>query len=386
MKRIISLLTLIFILALTACANTTPGGPDSSDTTLPPDTSSTPEETTTPPAVTIAEPDTTAPDTTDVPVGPVEPEYVNPLTGLAATKELVSSRPVAIMLNNIKIASPQDGISGADVIYECLAEGGITRLMMLTLDYASLGVVGSIRSAREYFVEFSQDFDAIFVHAGGSDGAYSEIFSRKLENLDFVNGSNVDAYYYRDEWRMNNMGYVHSVVTTGSRLSAAFEAKKFRTTISPFHENMLNFVDFGTEFLPAGGTAKSVTIPHSIVQTSSFVYDPERNVYDHYQFGGELHIDRLTKEPVSTTNVIILFMKESLVPNDPAFRINVETVGSGEGVYLYGGKFTSIKWSRPSDSDTTKLTLTDGTPLKINRGKTFISIVDTSIKNNIKVE
>ncbi len=364
------------MLALGACGEHIPASVDGEDTTL------APEETTAAPK----EETTESPDTTATPVTPVEPEYINPLTGLPTTKELAATRPVAIMLNNIKIANPQDGIGSADIIYECLAEGGITRLMMVTLDHASLGVVGSVRSAREYFVEFSQNHDAIFVHAGGSDGAYSEIFARNLDYLDFVNGRNVDAYYYRDQWRVDNMGYVHSVVTTGPRLAQAFAAKKFRTEISSTYDNPLSFVEYGTEYIPTEGKVNKITIPHSIVQTSSFVYDAENNKYDHYQFSGVLHIDRLTGEKVSTENVILLFMDENLIPNDPAYRINVDTVGSGEGIYLYGGKYISIKWSRADKNSTIELTHTDGTPLEINRGKTFISIVATSTKSSISVE
>ena len=258
--------------------------------------------------------------------------------------------------------------------------------MMLTHDYASLGVVGSVRSARDYFVELSQNHDAVFVHAGGSPDAYSEIFARNLDYLDFVNGRNVDPYYYRDEWRMNNMGYVHSVVTTGARLSNAFAAKNFRTELLPTYVNPFNFVPEGTELLPTEGDLNKITIPHSIVQTSSFVYDPEKNVYDHYQFSGVLHTDRLTGEKVSTANVLILYMDQNLIPGDEAYRINVKTVGEGDGLYLYGGKYVSIKWSKSDENSVMKLTYANGTPLEINRGKTFISIVDSATRAKVTAE
>ena len=386
MKRFLSLVLIICLLSMGACATHIPPSSDTDDTTASAsDMTEAPVATTAPPVDTVVPPETTTPDT-DVVVTPSVPEYINPLTGLATTKELVSTRPVAIMLNNVKISTPQDGIGSADIIYECLAEGGITRLMMLTLDYKSLGVVGSVRSARDYFIDLALNHDAIFVHAGGSPDAYTEIAERGIENLDFVNGRNVDPYYYRDEWRYQNMGSMHSVVTTGDRLARAFADKKIRTEISSTYDNPLKFVEFGTEKVPGGEVANSISIPHSTVQVSSFVYDPEKNVYDHYQFGGDLHIDRLTGEKVSTANVIVLFCKENLVPNDPAFRINVETVGSGDGLYLYGGRYIPIKWSKASENAAMELTNVDGTPLEINRGKTFISIADTDIKSQITVK
>ena len=82
-------------------------------------------------------PDDTKPD--DV---PEKPKLYNKLTGLETTEELSNIRPVGIMINNIKQATPQQGISQADVIYEVLAEGGISRLFCLFTDYASLPETG----------------------------------------------------------------------------------------------------------------------------------------------------------------------------------------------------------------------------------------------------
>ena len=54
------------------------------------------------------------------PVEPAVPEFVNKLTGLETTEALSKVRPVSIMINNLKQALPQQGISQADVIYEVL--------------------------------------------------------------------------------------------------------------------------------------------------------------------------------------------------------------------------------------------------------------------------
>ena len=60
-------------------------------------------------------------------------------------------------------------------MYECIVEGGYTRLMMLAMDYENLPVVGSVRSSREYYLDFAANHDAIYIHAGGSEQAYTEI-------------------------------------------------------------------------------------------------------------------------------------------------------------------------------------------------------------------
>ena len=105
------------------------------------------------------------------PVEEPEPEpvypYFNPLTGEGLMEDISARRPVAVMLNNLEKALPQLGVGQADVIYEIVAEGGITRMMALFQDVEGAGNLGSIRSARDYYVNLACGHDAIYVHAGG---------------------------------------------------------------------------------------------------------------------------------------------------------------------------------------------------------------------------
>ena len=90
------------------------------------------------------------------------------LTGEPIDKKAGIQRPYAIMINNIKEGLPQSGVSQADVIYEAQVEGGITRLMALFQDVDDVEKIGSIRSARHYYIDFANDYDAIYVHYGQS--------------------------------------------------------------------------------------------------------------------------------------------------------------------------------------------------------------------------
>ena len=101
--------------------------------------------------------------------------YINPLTGLKSTKDIAEKRPVAIMINNLKESLPQEGISNADIVYEILEEGGITRLMCIYNDYKDIPKIGSIRSTRDYFIDISDIHDSILVHVGGSTYAKNVI-------------------------------------------------------------------------------------------------------------------------------------------------------------------------------------------------------------------
>ena len=118
----------------------------------------------------------------------VEPAYYHPLTGVGMDEDLSRLRPVAVMINDLKAAQPQLGVSQADIIYEMPAEGGITRMVALFQSLDGVGNLGSIRSTRAYYLELALGHDALLVHAGGSPEAYKDIPAWGVDNMDGVNG------------------------------------------------------------------------------------------------------------------------------------------------------------------------------------------------------
>ena len=156
MKRMLALL-LAFVLLLCACASRPAG------TTVPTTVPETTEPTTVP---TTAPPETTVPPTTEATEPP--PVDTNPLTG-ESLEEVTDNRPVAIMINNLVKAVPQCGISKADILYEIIAEGSVTRFMAIFYDLSDVDVIGPVRSVRPYFVRVAQHYGALLSSAGGSD-------------------------------------------------------------------------------------------------------------------------------------------------------------------------------------------------------------------------
>lgn len=310
-----------------------------------------------------------------------DPENMNPLTGLETKYDYRPYRPVAIMINNIKISCPQMGVSKADVMYECLVEGGYTRLMMLVSDYGSLPVVGSVRSSRDYYLDFAQNHDAIYFHAGGSPQAYAEIKSRNINNVDGVNMYTPNTFY-RDKTRIQTMGYEHSVMTTGEGIVSALQYLKYRTKISDSFSSPFHFLSEG-ESITYTGDAAHIHIPYSAAQIADFVYDETSETYLRYQFNGIKHIDGATNEQLAFKNIIMIFNPTQLVAGDSSGRLAVTTTGTGDGYYICNGKYIPIKWSKATRSTPITFTHTDGTQLMINRGKTFVSVVSTSVKNAV---
>lgn len=301
-----------------------------------------------------------------------EPSARNPLTGLAIAPEKVNRRPVAVMLNNLEKSLPQLGVSQADVIYEVLAEGGITRMLAVFQDLDGVGDLGSIRSTRAYYLELALGHDAILVHAGGSPEAYSCIPKWGVSNLDGVNGGSEQEIFWRDADRKRNLGYEHSLLTSGDAILEYLSNGRYALDHEDgYHYEML-FAEDGTP--QNGSAAQDVCVNFSKTNTGEFHYDPESGKYLVEDYGAP-YLDGNTGEQVAVTNVIVLRTRISLISGDSAGRISVDLTSGGEGFYCNGGKAVPISWSKAGREGQLTYAQKDGTPLTLGRGTSYVCIV-----------
>ena len=304
------------------------------------------------------------------------------LTGLPCYPEQQKKRPVAIMLNNLRLQLPQFGLDYGEIFYECVTEGSITRLMMLTTDYENMGTVGSIRSSREVFASRIPDYDAVYVHAGGSPGAYNIISERALASLDGAN-MYLPSTYFRDQWRLNNIGYEHSLMTNGAGIVSGIQFKGYRTELKADFTPPFAFYNEQNNHLTGGPAAVHVRLYATPIQTVDYVYDAASGQYLRYQYNGMAHVDGSTGKQIAVKNVLVLFMDIGVIPGDEKSRVDVTDVGSGSGYYMTNGQRAEIVWSRASSYDTMHYSYADGTPLVLNAGKTFINIVEAAAASTI---
>ena len=300
--------------------------------------------------------------------------YVDPLTGLPCEKDYTSLRPIAVMINNIKQAIPQYGISEADILYECTVEGGITRLMGVFPDYASLPLLGSVRSSRDYYIDLAQAHDALYAHCGGSPDAYTAISTRKIQNIDGVNGSKAasDAYW-KDPERVRNMGYEHASMTNGEKMAQAVEALGYRTELSEGFTQPLQFAE--TDAVRNGDKVLSLNVEFSFYAQSFFSYDPVRTAYIKGQYG-KVHIDAGTGYPLTFKNILLLSATYRNIAGDEKNRLDLNFTGTGKGYYISNGEKTDIVYKKPDRQTPYRLYEADGeTPLLLNPGKTYIGII-----------
>ncbi len=357
MKRVFALI-LVLTLVLCGC------GGGTAETSAP---STVPE--TTVPETTV--PETTVPPETTLPPETTEPAPVdtNPLTG-EALDAVSNLRPTAIMVNNISKAAPQCGISQADILYEVLAEGSITRFLAIFSDVSEVGEIGPVRSARPYFFRLAQHYGTIYFSAGGSEEAMNLINNL---DYDYLNGiGNAGSYFYRDSWRKNNRGFEHSLMTTGEKLAAAAENKGLDTTVEDHTNYGLLFDDTA---IPAGDDASKIEIHfYKGGKLTRMTHDAATNRYTMYQHGATA-TDANDDTEVTFRNVVVLFASTKITDN--VGHLDVQTTGQGEGYLCRDGKVIPIQWSRDSFDDLYTYTDANGNPVAFGVGNSYIAIVPT---------
>ena len=359
MRRKLLPLCLALLLLLSACS----GKED------PPVEESTPAASPTPVAEVTAEPSPTPYD------GPV-----SPLSGLPMGEEWVNRRPVAIMLNNLKEAMPQMGQSQADIIYEVPAEGGITRMLAVYQSLDGVGKIGSIRSARPYYMELALGHDAIFIHAGGSEDAYAKINQWGVAALDGVRGpymSNTENgnLMWRDPERKKSYSLEHTVVTTGDAIIERFAGY---TNLRQEHkEGYVYDMAFTEDGTPAGGSpANEIQVPFSNYKTGLFTYDAESGLYLVEEYGSP-YIDGNTGEQVGVTNVVVI-KTACRNTGDSLGHITVDLSSGGTGYFACGGKVLDLTWSKSYPDGQLYYKDLDGNPITFGAGRTYVCIVPTN--------
>ena len=326
--------------------------------------------------------DSPAPPTSSAPVvesvtpTPTETPYdgpLNPLTGLPMGEEWVNRRPVAIMLNNLKQALPQLGQSQADIIYEIPAEGGITRMVGIYQSLDGVGTIGSIRSARPYYLEVALGHDAVFLHAGGSEDAYSKIKTWGVTALDAVRGPYLGStensnLMWRDPVRKQSYSLEHTVVTTGQSIMDRLPTYNIRLDHKDGYVYEMNFAEDGT---PADGVdATQITVPVSSYKTGRFVYNENTGKYGVEEYGAA-YIDGNTQQQVEVTNVVII-KTACRNTGDYLGHITVDLSSGGKGYFACGGKITELTWSKQAPSGQFYYEDADGNPITFGVGNIYV--------------
>lgn len=285
------------------------------------------------------------------------------INGLKVSKEVSEKRPIAVMVENHPDARPQSGLSRADIVYETLTEGGITRFMAL---YQSSNAenIGPIRSAREYFAQIADDWGAVYAHVGGSNEVIAQINNGKYPNL-----SDADEYYNEDFFnRITARPAPHNVYTSINKL-----------------ERLMDFYDFGKkagyqpfifkqESPATSSTATKIEIDFSKPGYEvSWNYDSTANDYRRSIYF-EPDVDAAINHQITAKNIVTQFVEVTLVPNDPLFSVDINLLGFGKALFFQDGKATEGVWVK-NPGETTKFYNEAGGEFEFNRGPIWIELV-----------
>ncbi len=306
---------------------------------------------------------TQAPTTTTE--APKETVIRNPLTGEEGyNKKLLNNRPVFIVVENHPDARPQWGLTSSDIVWEMVAEGGITRMLLMYADASRIPEkVGPVRSARHYFVDLAEGFDGIFVHFGFSPYAKSQIANHGVNN---INGL-YDNYFYRDSSR--GVSSEHTAYTTDEAIANAIKNKEYRTKIEDDYKSPFKF---NSKAKNLSAPCNELTVSYSSGYTYTYTYDKENKVYLSKLNGNNFVDSEGTQQ--NFENIIICYTDVSSM-GDSKGRVDFD-FSEGTGIYVSNGSYTEITWKKGESDDMMKFYNKNGDALLLNIGRTYIGILD----------
>jgi len=288
------------------------------------------------------------------------------LTGDWVDAKYGRQRPVAVMIENTKAALPQYGIGNAGVIYECVVEGGITRMMAIFDDYSGLDQIGNIRSSRPYYVYFASEYDAIYMHAGGNPAAFELIDDKNLvDNLNALTleGKKGSSASYRTGKTE------HTLYTNSEGIDIGIKKLGYDMTLPANYEPHFKFAADGNT-LESGKDCEAIQL-YYYTNKPYWIYNEDDGLYYRYEFN-QKQVDALSGQQLTAKNIIIENV-DWWTYEGSQYLGYVLSYNTGTGKYISNGKMIDIVWSKDGDSDITHYyDLNSGEEIQLNVGTTWI--------------
>lgn len=309
------------------------------------------------------------------------------LTGQLMDVNLAYKRPIAVMLNNIVNSCPQSGLAKAGVVYEAPVEAGITRLMGIFEDYQGVEKIGSVRSCRDYYIDYALEFDAIYTHFGQAVYAVEQLNSDIVNNisgLDSQEGAGkINGYAGEDVfYRSSDRPSPHNVYISEDGINRALEKKGYRTEFQDDYNGHYKFAADGAEVTYTDGTANRVE-PAYQVNKPWFEYDSEKKLYNRFQYE-DIQIDDTTGEQLAYKNIIFQYSKwENYDKNG---YLNVDTNSGGDAVVFTNGTYQRGTWKKDSEWGPVRYYDAGGKEIILNQGKTWVCVIQNDYKDDAVIE
>lgn len=299
-------------------------------------------------------------------------------------------RPLGVMIENHTEARPQSGLSFADVVYEAVAEGGITRF--LAVFYCQdAPFVGPVRSARTYYIDWISEYAdyPLYAHVGGANAPGPADALGQIDQYGWSQYNDLNQFsigfptYWRDYDRLGHtVATEHTMYSTTGKLWAV-GAQRGLTNVDKNGKSWdTNFVKYSfKDEAPVSARPASQSMHLEFWQGGDdyavdWKYDPKTNVYFR-NVGGAPHIDRDTNKQLTAKNVVVMFMSESGA--DDGYENGVHRIyqdkGTGKAVFFIDGKQTKGTWSKASRTARTLFYNASGDPIVFDRGNIWFTVL-----------
>lgn len=279
--------------------------------------------------------------------------------------ELQNNIPFMVIVENSENARPQSGLASADILYETLAEGGITRFFALyQQEYPK--IIGPVRSVRPYFIDIAREYNVPFIHCGGSEEALNEISSDS--SLMSLNEIQQGSYFWRDKSKVSP----HNLYTSSDNILKYIDDNNLKF-------NYRKDLNFNTNYYSKiSNSLSEASINYNSSYKTSYKY--KDGLFTKY-INNKKQTDALNNKELTFTNIII--QQTSIDTIDSKLHLNIKLIGKGNGYILSKGKYIKVTWERTSVNSKTTFYDSNNNEVPLSSGKTMWNIVDNSTKINI---
>lgn len=299
-----------------------------------------------------------------------EKKVVSLLDGVEYGESVANRHPMGVMIENHPESRPQNGLSSASVVYEALAEGGITRFLAIFGPNIP-PKIGPVRSARPHYLDWCLEYQCFYAHVGGSTFALESIKKQKMYDLDqFRYGvSKYNQAYYRQP--RAGVATEHTMMANPAKLYAIAENNGWPAEGG--QPNIEYKKDLAAKNRPG---ASRINVPISgPTYNSAWLYDPKSNLYVR-QMAGQPHLDGLDEQPIQSKVVIIQeATSQTLTDFTNKNSQGVKTTGTGKAKIFQDGQVTEGSWKKAKGIDQTIFYDAGRNVMRFNAGQRWITVV-----------
>lgn len=283
------------------------------------------------------------------------------LDGRIVAREDYNLLPIGIMIENMSTTRPQSGLSRASVVYETVAEGFITRFLVVFDPKEMPDKIGPVRSARPYYIDWLREYDGLYVHAGGSPEALQAVDGLGVKAL---NALYKGQYFWRDTAR----SAPHNLYTSEELIIRALHDLEFADDRADFEP--WKFKD-DVKDLPAQGQNVSISF-YGAAYRVDYTWDQKTNEYLR-ENGGYAHEDANSGEQIRVKNIIAQQLPPVLDIGEKG-RLTLDLAGEGRAQVARDGEIIEGTWKKPESGSRTKFYDSNNKEIEFNHGSTWVHL------------